>query len=1134
MRLAYWDGANWTEFTRTLASGSSWNSSTTKLMFRLPAALAAAATNSNLYLYYGRAAATAPSGSVPAVRYYKVEQLTEQSTANSTFVDVPSTTLTLAPTATTETWLIFVSGVMRSSSTAETSCEMRLLINGVEVDLWGHQNNSAATPNGAGFVTFERITGTTSTQTIQPQFRAAAGTSYVDDLRVIAALVPQGADVQFAETDATSTASGAGLSLQTLTFTPATSGDYLILGKLSHHEYPGGSTVQSWLTDDGGGLHPDAPSGTHFSTARDSWSPMFVAIRRTLPASSRTFTLSGTSSSSGVDQSEWRYRRIMAFRADAWELSEYSESLGQSVTTATTLQLKNSLVTSAPPAARDYLVLQSERIGGAATTTTAQKAGELRDDGAALIRTDHHIDRDNTSTQGYHHIAGVVNAKSTASSVTYENGYLSPDSSSVDAAESTICVLRYHEAAAAVGAESGAPTVAFSSASQGISEAGGTATATITLSAASAHDVSVPFTVGGTATGSTDYTVTSSPVTITAGNTSTDVTISVTNDLVDESNETVILTIGTPTGALVGTTDAHTLTITDNDTAGITLTQSGGATAVTEGGATDSYTLVLTSQPTSGVSITVTPDSQTNLGSGAGTAITVAFTTANWNSAQTVTVTAVNDSIAEGAHNSTITHSVSSSDTNYDGLSVGNVTAAITDNDTAGITLTQSGGTTTVTEGGATDSYTLVLTSQPAADVTITLTPGADVDLGYGAGQFVALIFTASDWSTIRTISVSTLDDPLAEGPHVGTIVHTASSADADYDAYPVADLVVQITDNDVAGVTAALTSPNATTEGGGVATISVALASAPTASVTLPVASSDTTEALVSVPSVTFSAQNWNTPQQIVVTGVDDDVGDGAIGYAVTIGPAVSTDPFYAGRTAPPLALSNADDDTPGIGTYETGGATAIVAQTHPVDSYVLMLDSEPTAAVVVTVHCEPWLDLGAGPGAPVEVTFLPADWDEPRTIYVRMAAYGAPSGTLTGQLTHTVLSADPSYNGRVLPPVQVTIENDTEPDVIPGSGDPDDGVVAGDNEPRSAEDDATEDDVDDEIIVEEMVLTIESCYPCGLMDAVTMCILCGGLWSMRAGAPRLRGRRGDPSAVEAPCGAADASEVRSDGGRT
>jgi hypothetical protein len=77
----------------------------------------------------------------------------------------------------------------------------------------------------------------------------------------------------------------------------------------------------------------------------------------------------------------------------------------------------------------------------------------------------------------------------------------------------------------------------------------------------------VPFTVGGTATpGPTDdFTITASPITIPAGSTSADVTITVNDDPDNEPDETVIITIGTPTNAFLGSISEHTSTIEDND-----------------------------------------------------------------------------------------------------------------------------------------------------------------------------------------------------------------------------------------------------------------------------------------------------------------------------------------------------------------------------------------------------------------------------------------------------------------------------------------------------------------------------------------------------------------------------------------
>ena len=74
----------------------------------------------------------------------------------------------------------------------------------------------------------------------------------------------------------------------------------------------------------------------------------------------------------------------------------------------------------------------------------------------------------------------------------------------------------------------------------------GTMTITAQLSAVSGLDVSVPFSLSGTATENTDYTITSSPITIAAGSTMETITITIVADDFYEGNETVIVTMGTP------------------------------------------------------------------------------------------------------------------------------------------------------------------------------------------------------------------------------------------------------------------------------------------------------------------------------------------------------------------------------------------------------------------------------------------------------------------------------------------------------------------------------------------------------------------------------------------------------------
>ena len=119
---------------------------------------------------------------------------------------------------------------------------------------------------------------------------------------------------------------------------------------------------------------------------------------------------------------------------------------------------------------------------------------------------------------------------------------------------------------------------------------------------------------------------------------------------------------------------------------GISIAESGGATEVTEGGATDSYSLVLGTPPAANVVVTVTPDSQVTVDTPS-----VTFTPANWSTPQSVTVTAVNDSFNEGPHIGTISHSSSSSDPAFNGIGVAAVSAIITDNDSVTVTKPNGG-----------------------------------------------------------------------------------------------------------------------------------------------------------------------------------------------------------------------------------------------------------------------------------------------------------------------------------------------------------------------------------------------------------------------------------------------------------
>ena len=215
-------------------------------------------------------------------------------------------------------------------------------------------------------------------------------------------------------------------------------------------------------------------------------------------------------------------------------------------------------------------------------------------------------------------------------------------------------------------------------------------------------------------------------------------------------------------GSVTGTV---TVNVDDDDTAAIVFT--GAPVAVTEGDAAGvSYTVALGTQPSASVTVTITGQA------GTGVALddaSLTFTTVNWATAQTVTVTAAGDDDAAD-ETVVLTHTATGGD--Y-GSVTGTVTVNIDDDDTAAIVFT--GAPVAVTEGdtsGASD--TVALGTQPSASVTVTITGQAGTDV---ALDDASLTFTTVNWATAQTVTAprratTTLLTRLVVLTHTATDLH--------------------------------------------------------------------------------------------------------------------------------------------------------------------------------------------------------------------------------------------------------------------------------------------------------------------------------------------------------------------------
>ena len=539
-------------------------------------------------------------------------------------------------------------------------------------------------------------------------------------------------------------------------------------------------------------------------------------------------------------------------------------------------------------------------------------------------------------------------------------------------------------------------------------------------------------------------------------------------------------------------------------TPGVTVSKT--ALTVTEQDTTGgSYTVVLDSEPTATVTVTVAGHAGTDVTRTPGT---LTFTTSNWDTVQTVTVTAGDD--ADTTDDSvTLTHSAASTDTGYNGITIAGVVVTVRDNDTAQVTgvtvdagdarlvmnwtavdnatgytvqwksgnqgyntgnrqATVTSGTTTshtitgltngteysvqvsatrtdandgppsaevqgtpavptaagvtvsktaltVTEQDTTgDGYTVVLDTEPTATVTVTVAGHAGTDVTPTPGT---LTFTTSNWDTVQTVTVTAGNDTDTTDDSV-TLTHSAASTDTAYSGITIADVVVTVRDNDTAPSTDATLSGLALADGEGtVITLSPAFDAAIgiyTASVAngidtvVLMATQNDSNAMVAIAN----DDDTNKPGEaqldlnvgsntltVTVTAEDDSTQT----YTITVTRAGAAPP--PGVTVSKTALTVTEEDT-------TGG------------SYTVVLDSEPTATVTVTVAGHAGTDVTPTRGT---LTFTTSNWDTVQTVTVT-AGNDTDTTDDSVTLTHSAASTDTAYSGITIAGVAVTVrDNDT-----------------------------------------------------------------------------------------------------------
>ena len=452
-----------------------------------------------------------------------------------------------------------------------------------------------------------------------------------------------------------------------------------------------------------------------------------------------------------------------------------------------------------------------------------------------------------------------------------------------------------------------------------------------------------------------------------------------------------------------------------------------------------SYTVRLSAQPTQDVTVTITSGDATAVAVGDTDSImpddqnTLTFTTMNWDTAQTVTLTAQQD---DGGANErvAITHAAATTPASeYTNVSA-DFEATVDDDETPAITLSAS--TLSVPERDSA-TYTVRLATPPEdGGVTVSITGAAD---GISANP-TSLTFTSTNWDTARTVTVRAANDQDGTNETV-TLTHTASGGE--YDGVD-AELEVTATDDDAPSLR--VSPAQLTVRENDSATYSIRLNTQPTGSVTVTVSGAsgavtvDTDAAVGNQSTLTFTTTDWDTAQTVTVAAADDDNGADEM---LTLSHAASGGGYGSlpSNSRPGVSVTVEDDDEPAIlidanpstPNMDEAGPLSLNEQSGHADNskgYTVRLATEPTGPVSVLVESRDravHVDTDVTPRT-LTLSFTASNWDTAQTVTATAAEDDDASGERV-EIAHTASGGE--YEG-VSAELFATTVDDDEPALV------------------------------------------------------------------------------------------------------
>ena len=333
--------------------------------------------------------------------------------------------------------------------------------------------------------------------------------------------------------------------------------------------------------------------------------------------------------------------------------------------------------------------------------------------------------------------------------------------------------------------------------------------------------------------------------------------------------------------------DLTTAAVTVPPVPGLTLAPATSATSrlrTTEAGDTATFTVRLDRAPSGNVVLDVT---SSDTGEGTAMPARLTFTPSAWNTAQTVTVTGVDDVDDDGTETWQVRLDPSSDDTNYNSLAVIVEVDVTTTDDDGPPTVTLALNPASLAESGtgstATVSATLSHPSGAATTVTVAAVSGL-----YTAGSDAAIVIAAGATTAADTATVVAVDNDTDAPDRVGTVTATVTNARAAADSTTMAvtGAALTVRDDDAAPTAALALAPASISENGGLSTVTATLSHPSSQPSTVTVAAAAVAPAvggdfsLGTATTLTVAAGSTTSAGTVTVAAVDNAV-DNAVDAA-------------------------------------------------------------------------------------------------------------------------------------------------------------------------------------------------------------------------------------------------------------